>query len=100
MVGECPVQLEAIVKEIHPLADQDRDMKERILIIELRIVRIHIEESILIEGNHNRVDPNEWKPLTMSFQKFYGFGKEINYSRLSNIPEAFYKISKYRKSRK
>jgi flavin reductase (DIM6/NTAB) family NADH-FMN oxidoreductase RutF len=82
------------------LEEEDKEMKGRILIIELRIVRIHIEESILIEGNHNWVDPNKWKPLMMSFQKFYGFGKEINYSRLSNIPEAFYEISKYRKSRK
>lgn len=100
MVEECPVQLEAIVSDIHPLAEKDPKMKGRILIIELRIVRIHIEESILMEGDDNRVDPDKWKPLIMSFQKFYGFGKEINYSKLSNIPEALYKTSDIEKSRK
>ena len=35
----------------------------------------------------------------MSFQKFYGFGKEINYSKLSNIPEALYKTADIEKIR-
>lgn len=91
LVKECPVQLEAIVAAVHSLAAEDAAMKGRIVTIELRIVRVHIEKSILMDGHINRVDPNKWRPLIMSFQRFYGLGSELHHSTLSEIPEPLYK---------
>jgi len=91
LANECPVQLEAVVEAIRSLAEEDALMSGRIMIIELRIVRLHIEESILMKENPNRIDPDKWRPLIMSFQKFYGLGSELQHSILSEIPEALYK---------
>ncbi len=68
LVQECPVQLEATYVATHLLAEDDEVQKGRIVTIELRIVCVHIEETILVEGTTNKVDPNKWRPLTMSFQ--------------------------------
>jgi len=91
LVQECPVQLEAVLVNARSLAAEDEVMKNRIMIIELRIVRVHIEASILMDGHANRVDPNKWKPLIMSFQKFYSVGNELQHSILSEIPESLYR---------
>jgi hypothetical protein len=44
-----------------------------------------------MEGKPNRIDPDRWKPLIMSFQRFYGLGPELSESRLAGIPEAMYR---------
>ena len=99
LVQECPVQLEAVLTDARSLAAEDEGMKGRIMVIELRIVRVHIEESILMNGHANRVDPNKWKPLIMSFQKFYSVGNELQHSILSEIPEHLYKTPDIGKAR-
>lgn len=91
LVKECPVQLEAKLITAHKLAEDDVLQNGRILTIELRVVRVHVEESLLIDGVINRIDPNKWRPLIMSFQKFYGLGGELHYSILAEIPEELYK---------
>ena len=91
-VRECPVQLEAEVMEIHPIGEEDPAFRGRILTYELKIVRVHLEESIILDGHPNRVDPDKWKPLIMSFQQFYGLGEKVRYSRLGEIPEELYRV--------
>ncbi len=98
LVQECAVQLEAVVAAVHSLAAEDASMKGKILTIELRIVRAHIEQSILMDGHTNRIDPDKWRPLIMSFQKFYGLGPELHYSTLAEIPEALYKTADIKKA--
>jgi hypothetical protein len=56
----------------------------------MRIHRIHIEESILMDGHPNRIDPDKWRPLIFSFQHFYGLGRQVSPSTLSEIPEELY----------
>ena len=58
--------------------------------MEFRILRVHLEESILVKGTDNRIDPDKWKPLIMSFQKFYSTGDQVFPSRLAEIPEILY----------
>jgi flavin reductase (DIM6/NTAB) family NADH-FMN oxidoreductase RutF len=91
LVKECPVQLEAKLVTTHKLAMDDAAQHGRILTFELKIVRVHIEESILLDGATNKVDPGKWKPLIMSFQKFYGLGDELHHSILAEIPEELYR---------
>jgi flavin reductase (DIM6/NTAB) family NADH-FMN oxidoreductase RutF len=81
-VMECPVQMEVVIEDVHSLAEKHEDQKGRILTLELRVQRIHLEESIIMEGHPNRVDPDKWRPLIMSFQEFYGLGEKVHSSRL------------------
>lgn len=89
-VAQCPVQLEAVVEAIHGLAEGDIYQRGRIVTFELRIQKVHLEESILMVGNPNRVDPDKWRPLIMSFQQFYGLGEQVHHSTLAEIPEHLY----------
>jgi hypothetical protein len=43
-----------------------------------------------MDGQANRVDPDKWKPLIMSFQQFYGLGEKVHTSTLGEIPERLY----------
>jgi flavin reductase (DIM6/NTAB) family NADH-FMN oxidoreductase RutF len=90
-VQECHVQLEASVEAVHELAEGDPMLKGRTNCFEVRIQRVHIEESILMAGEPNRIDPDKWRPLIMSFQKFYGLGPQVHESTLAQIPEAMYR---------
>ena len=91
-VLECPVQLEAVIEGTHYMADDDPTQRGNIICLEVRIQRVHLEESILMDGNPNRVDPDKWRPLIMSFQKFYGLEpQQVHESTLAQIPEHTYR---------
>jgi len=90
-VLECPVQLEATVAAVHGVADDDERQRGGILCIEVRIQRVHAEESILVAGRDDHIDPDKWRPLIMSFQKFYGLGASVHESALAQIPERMYR---------
>jgi flavin reductase (DIM6/NTAB) family NADH-FMN oxidoreductase RutF len=89
-VLECPVQMEAKVAAVHGIADDEPQQRGRIVTIEMRIQRVYLDDSIIMEGHPNRVDPDKWRPLIMSFQQFYGLGAQVHYSTLAEIPEALY----------
>jgi flavin reductase (DIM6/NTAB) family NADH-FMN oxidoreductase RutF len=90
-VRECPVQLEAVVKGMHRLEADDPARRGALVGIEVKIVRVHLEESILMEGHDDRVDPEKWRPLLMSFCQFFGLTGKIHRSRLAEIPESAYR---------
>lgn len=91
-VAECPVQMEARVKAVHHLGEDDPLLKGRILYIELDIVQVYADETVLWPGRKDRIHPDRWKPLIMSFQEFYTLGEKVSYSRLAEIPEHSYRI--------
>lgn len=89
---ECPVHLEATVEHWRDLAETDEKVRGRSMVFEVRIRRVHLAQAILLDGHSDRVDPDKWRPLVMSFQKFYGLAPEqAHASRLSDIPEALYR---------
>jgi flavin reductase (DIM6/NTAB) family NADH-FMN oxidoreductase RutF len=90
-VRECPVQLEAVVEAVHGLAENDGVLRGRTNVIEVRVQRVHVDESIVMEGEPNRIDPDKWRPLILSFQEFYGLGPKVRPSRLGTVPEALYR---------
>jgi flavin reductase (DIM6/NTAB) family NADH-FMN oxidoreductase RutF len=91
-IRECPVQMEAVVEAIHHIADDDEMQRGRILNIEVRVQRVHLHPSILMKDRPDHVDPDKWRPLIMSFQKFYGLApQQLHASTLSTIPEAVYR---------
>ncbi|HKH90861.1 MAG TPA: flavin reductase family protein [Gemmatimonadaceae bacterium] len=90
-VQECPVQLEAVLEASHPLAASDPDRRGRLIALEVRIVRIHVDERIRMDGYEHRIDPSRWRPLIMSFQQFFGLGDMVHHSTLAEIPEESYR---------
>ncbi len=48
--AECPVHLEAVLEGTHALAANDPDRRGRLIGIEVRIVRVHVHESIRMVG--------------------------------------------------
>lgn len=91
-VRECPVQMEAVLEATHGVAEGDAQLHGRISTFELRIQRVHLDDRILVPGQRDRVDPDRWRPLIMSFQKFYGLGEQqVHESSLATIPEAMYR---------
>lgn len=99
-VLECPVQLEARVEATHDLAEHDAELHGRFIAIEVRIQRVHIEEAILMDGETNRIDPDKWRPLIMSFQKFYGLEPyQLHESTLAQISESLYRTADVERAR-
>jgi flavin reductase (DIM6/NTAB) family NADH-FMN oxidoreductase RutF len=90
-VLECPVHLEAVVEATHCVAEDNPAQRGNIVCIEVRIQRVHLEESILMSGDSNRIDPDKWRPLIMSFQQYYGLGAQLRDSTLAQIPESLYR---------
>jgi hypothetical protein len=59
--------------------------------VQLSIERPHLDESILMDGNPNRIDPDKWRPLIMSFAQFYGLADgKLRRSEVRAIPEEAY----------
>lgn len=48
---------------------------------EIHIVKLHVSEELLIDERH--IDPVKWRPLIMSFCRFFGVGEEVHPSRLA-----------------
>jgi flavin reductase (DIM6/NTAB) family NADH-FMN oxidoreductase RutF len=99
-IKECPVQMEAVLVSVHSLSVDDEKQKNKILSMEFRIQRVHLEESILMDEQINKVDPDKWRPLIMCFQKFYGLSNQVHHSKLSEIPEYLYHSPDMDRSRK
>ena len=90
-IRECPVQLEAVLDGVHGLADSDPDRRGRLVALEMRVVSVHVHESIRMDGYENRIDPDKWRPLIMSFCEYYGLGPRLRHSTLAEIPEEMYR---------
>jgi flavin reductase (DIM6/NTAB) family NADH-FMN oxidoreductase RutF len=88
---ECPVNMEAKLASVHYVADDNDELKRKIASIELKVTRVNVEENILMDGYRNRIDPDKWRPLIMSFQQFYGLGDRLSTSRLATINEDCYR---------
>jgi hypothetical protein len=75
----------------HPLGCDDSARAGSLVAFEVRVTRVHGLESVRLPGTAHRVDPDRWRPLLMSFQRFYGLGPEAHPSRLATIDEDWYR---------
>jgi flavin reductase (DIM6/NTAB) family NADH-FMN oxidoreductase RutF len=89
---ECPIHMEAVVAARHGINEDSPQLRGLIDIFELRVQRVHVRPDLLMDNNPNRIDPDRWNPLIMSFQKFYGLAqRQVHGSRLADIPESAYR---------
>lgn len=80
-VRECPIQMEGIVHDVRPFG---KNVSANCF--EVHIVKLHVDESLLVAGSdpaRPHIDPLEWRPLIMSFCRFFGVGDEVHPSRLA-----------------
>ena len=85
--AECPVQIEAKVAHVHQMAQEDEVWRGSLTAIEVRVTRVHAHPKIMMDGEPNRIDPDKWRPLIMSFQQFYGLTpQKLQRSELGQIP--------------
>jgi flavin reductase (DIM6/NTAB) family NADH-FMN oxidoreductase RutF len=84
---ECPVQLEAVVENIRPFGENDLNTPFPAVAVEVRVVRVHVHESIVDAIKPNRIDPEKWRPLITSFRQFFGLGSALHPSKFGEIPE-------------
>jgi flavin reductase (DIM6/NTAB) family NADH-FMN oxidoreductase RutF len=89
-VLECPVQLEAVLEAERSL-DVGGPLEGFLITFEMRIQRVYLDDSILMDGHPDRVDPDKWRPLIFSFQQFYGLASQVHPSTLGEIPEHLYR---------
>ncbi|CAM1505939.1 Fc.00g115760.m01.CDS01 [Cosmosporella sp. VM-42] len=91
-VAECAVQMECEVVQSTPLR---KDLPDRVglaVAIEVRVLRVHLDESLRMAGYPNRVDPDQWRPLIMSFQELYGLRRgKVSSSVLGSVCEEKYR---------
>jgi flavin reductase (DIM6/NTAB) family NADH-FMN oxidoreductase RutF len=90
-IAECFVQMEAELVTAHDVG-QGAGTSRFAYALDVKIVRTHVEEGIRLSGHHNRIDPDKWRPLIMSFQEFYTLepGK-LEQSVLAEIDEEAYR---------
>ncbi|MBC5767216.1 flavin reductase family protein [Ramlibacter albus] len=86
---QCPVQMEAVLEGTHAAGQDDAALRGRVLVFEVRVQRVWLDPAITM--GPDRIDPDKWRPLIMSFQRYYGLGDEVHPSRLASIPEAMYR---------
>lgn len=92
-VRECPVQMECEFVASHGLMEDLPDRKGLVVVIELRVLRVHAHEHLRMEGHANRIDPDRWRPMFMSFQELYGLKEgRLTESVLGRIPEEKYRL--------
>ena len=90
--AECPVQMEAKVAHVHEMAQEDKIWRGNLVAVEVRVTRVHAHPAIMMDGEPDRIDPDKWRPLVMSFQQFYGLAPErLQHSELGQIPQTLYR---------
>lgn len=90
-VRECPVQLEARLTNHLPLRASDPAQAGRLLALEVEVVAVHVDSSLVLEGTTDHVDPAKWRPLIMSFQELCGTTGPVHVSTLATIPQRLYR---------
>lgn len=81
-VAECPIQLECTVEHVSRFGVTDPRLSS-IHAVEMRVVRVHVEENLIVPGTHDHIDPRRWRPLIMSFCEFFGLSGRVHPSRLA-----------------
>jgi flavin reductase (DIM6/NTAB) family NADH-FMN oxidoreductase RutF len=78
-IGECPIQLEARIVRVHEFGEAE----SLHVAFEASILRVHMEDDLLMDGTSNYIDSERWRPLIMSFCEFYGLGQKLGQSKLA-----------------
>jgi flavin reductase (DIM6/NTAB) family NADH-FMN oxidoreductase RutF len=73
-IAECRIQFEARLKN-KILIEDDPVEKGPVAALEVRVVKIHVDEKLIVCKNH--IDPAQWNPLIYNFRHYSGLGREL-----------------------
>ena len=86
-IQECPVQMEA------EMVGQYEALFGMVLVIEVKVLKTYVVDGLRMRGHENRIDPDTWKPMIMSFQHLYGLKQgKIEDSTLAEVEEELYRV--------
>jgi hypothetical protein len=72
--------MEGIVHDVRPFGKNVNAYA-----FEIHIQKLHVDESLLTgDSSRPHIDPVTWRPLMMSFCRFFGLGAEVHPSRLAD----------------
>jgi hypothetical protein len=85
--------MEAELADVHEMMKELPDRAGAILALEVKILRVHVDDELRLAGHQNRIDADKWRPMVMSFQDMYGLAKKKAVpSRLARIKEEVYRV--------
>jgi flavin reductase (DIM6/NTAB) family NADH-FMN oxidoreductase RutF len=75
-VMECPMQLEAVVRNIHVLEGDPRlEQLGGGAAVEVKVMRVHADKKFVIKGDY--INASNWQPLIYNFRHYFGLGVEL-----------------------
>jgi flavin reductase (DIM6/NTAB) family NADH-FMN oxidoreductase RutF len=74
-IGECPIQLEAIVRNFFEIGTQDERIRAGAIAVEVQVVRVHVAKKMILQENY--INPALWRPLIYNFRHYYGLGEQL-----------------------
>ncbi|MEE4580763.1 flavin reductase family protein [Paenibacillus polymyxa] len=69
-IRECPIQIEAKVKEM-----RIPEHSPYFAIVETQAIQVHVHQDIILGENH--IDPAKWSPLIYNFRHYFGLGEHL-----------------------
>ncbi|MBY0022454.1 flavin reductase (DIM6/NTAB) family NADH-FMN oxidoreductase RutF [Paenibacillus jamilae] len=69
-IRECPIQIEAKVKEM-----RIPNHSPYFAIVETQAIQVHVHQDIILGENH--IDPAKWSPLIYNFRHYFGLGEHL-----------------------
>lgn len=86
------MQMEGEVMTNMELMQDLPDRKGVLLAIEVKVLRTHVLDKLRLPGHANRIDPDCWRPMIMSFQELYGLApRKLAESKLATVQEENYR---------
>ncbi|ETN44273.1 uncharacterized protein HMPREF1541_10453 [Cyphellophora europaea CBS 101466] len=93
-IQECPVHMEAeYMGHYEMMNNLSGEAKGFTYAIEVKVTQTHVDDKIKLADHVNRIDPDAWRPMIMSFQHLYGLRNgPRERSTLANIEEELYRL--------
>ncbi|RMD39934.1 hypothetical protein DV735_g5190, partial [Chaetothyriales sp. CBS 134920] len=90
-ISECSVVMEARLTAVHDMFGST-PATGSVKVFEVEIVNVRVHPRLKKDGYANRIDPDAWNPMIMSFCELYGINRvKIGNSRLAEIDEELYR---------
>lgn len=75
-VLECPVHLEARMRQIHMLDGEPRlGSLGGGAAVEIEVLRVHVRRDLILRDNY--IDADKWQPLIYNFRHYFGLGQQL-----------------------
>lgn len=78
-VAESPIVMQAEVRAIHAIDEAGSGLRA----LETQVLSTHVEQDLLLPGEHDHFDALAWDPLIMKFTEYFSGGSSVRPSSLA-----------------